>query len=132
MILLRSLNYFATRGMQCYGFPAGINNRMNDWIGVAPRVKDSGEKLQLWDDEAFKLRLMRAADRRGMSMVALFAEAGVSRFYLSRSRVGRNTNTILNFARILQIPPHELFGLRPIVLHGRGRDQDDGVSDGTT
>jgi len=83
---------------------------MNDAFGVAA-VKECGERLKLWDDEAFKRRLTLAAERRGMTLAELFAEAGVSRFYLSRPRVGRNTNAILNFARILRAPPGELLGV---------------------
>lgn len=83
---------------------------MNDTLAVS-RVRETGAKSQLWDDRAFKLRLTRAARGRGMTLAELFAEAGVSRFYVARPRDGRNTNTVLNLARILNMSPADLLGV---------------------
>jgi transcriptional regulator with XRE-family HTH domain len=72
----------------------------------------NGELKDLaWDDAAFKERVKAAAQRKGVTMRQALEAAGVSPYYLKKTVEGRSTNTVLNLARVLDVPPAEMFGL---------------------
>jgi transcriptional regulator with XRE-family HTH domain len=68
-------------------------------------------KVELWDDMAFTKRVKAAAQRRGMTVAQALKMAGVSAAYLKKPAEGRGTNTVLNLARVLDVPPVVMFGL---------------------
>jgi len=68
----------------------------------------------LWDDAAFQRRLKAAAKRKGIGVGEALVAVGANRFYLNKPVEGRSTNIILNLAKLLDVPPSELFGLNEV------------------
>ena len=65
-----------------------------------------------WDDAAFKTRVKRAAEQKGISLRAALLAAGVSISHLDKPGRGRFTHTILKLAKALDVSPAYLYGLQ--------------------
>jgi transcriptional regulator with XRE-family HTH domain len=65
----------------------------------------------LWDDAAFKQRVQAAVERKGVTLADTLDALGVSRSYLDKTLETRSINTLLNLAKVLDMPVHELLGL---------------------
>jgi transcriptional regulator with XRE-family HTH domain len=64
----------------------------------------------VWDDVAFKERVKAAARRKGITVREALEAAGVSPYYLKKTVEGRSSNTLINLARVLDMPPAEMCG----------------------
>lgn len=58
-----------------------------------------------WNDAEFVKRVKKLAALRQITILDLTRSANVSRFYLSKPTIGRNTNVIMRIARILDCHP---------------------------
>jgi len=65
----------------------------------------------LWDDAAFKQRVQAAVERKGVTIADTLDALEVSRSYLDKTLETRSINTLLNLAKVLDMPVHELLGL---------------------
>ena len=68
-------------------------------------------KEMLWDDPALKRRVRAAAKRKGMTLVEALTAVGASRYYLDKTVEDRGLNTVLNLARLFDVPAAELLGI---------------------
>lgn len=72
---------------------------------------------RLWDDEAFRARVVELAQMRGLSPREAILGAGTSSKYMEPASGGRNTNIVMRLAKFLGVhPAYLMFG--PIIATG--------------
>lgn len=69
----------------------------------------------IWDDKAFVERVRELARARGMPIADLMERADLSESWLRHyAAKGRQVDAVLKLARVLDIDPAELMGLKPL------------------